>query len=107
MRIGKRFNLVRFLIALIFVAGGYAVWKVYPAKFTAQARLQVAANVPRILFHTADNASESDYKRYQNTQQTLVKSQMVLNAALRDGKLRDYRMVQEQVDPIAWLQNEL
>jgi uncharacterized protein involved in exopolysaccharide biosynthesis len=107
MRIRKRFELVSFLLALILAGGGYAVWKLYPGKFKAQARLQVATQVPRILFQTVETAIEDDYKRYQNTQLTLVKSQLVLNAALRDSGVRTYRMIREQVDPIAWLQDNL
>ena len=37
-----------------------------------------------------------DYKRYQNTQLTLVKSQLVLNTALQDKKVSKYRMIREQ-----------
>src|SRR5262249_5558416 len=98
------------LTVAILVTGiaGPAAWFLVPAaKYKAQARLPVAAQPPKVLFQTGETEGSGDYQRYQNTQQTLVKSRLVVNAALRDGKLRDYHMVREQVDPIAWLQNEL
>src|SRR5262249_50273671 len=107
MIIRKRFILVCFLIALILAAGGYAVWRLYPGKYTAYALLQVSSNVPRILFQTADNTVESDHKRYRTTQLALVKSQLVLDAALRNAKGRNFRMVREQTDPRAWLHDNL
>jgi capsular exopolysaccharide synthesis family protein len=104
----------RQLLALgvaILAAGicGPAAWfLVPPAKFKAQARLQVAAQAPKILFSTVDTErANDDYKRYQNTQQALVKSQLALNAALRFKEVSTYRMIREQVDPIGWLQDNL
>ena len=83
---------------------GPAAWYLVPVKFKAQARLQVASQPPKVLFRTVETEDgHDDYKRYQNTQQTLVKSQLVLNAALQDTKVSSYRMVREQIDPIAWL----
>ena len=48
-----------------------------------------------------------DYKRYQNTQKTLVTSQLSLTATLQDKDVSNYRMVRAQVDPMAWLQANL
>jgi len=108
MRIWKRFSLVLFVLALIITGGGYVAWKMlYPAKYKAQARLLVAARPPMVLFHTVETEGKEDYKRYQNTQQALVKSQLALNAALRDREVSRYRLVRDQVDPIRWLQDNL
>jgi capsular exopolysaccharide synthesis family protein len=88
---------------------GVAAWFLVPgSKFRAQARLQVAAQPPKVLFRTVETENlGEDYRRYQNTQQTLVKSQLVLNAALHDDKISKYRMVAEQADPITWLKDKL
>jgi len=95
------------------ISGSAAWFLVPPAKFRAQARLQVAAQAPKVLFRTVETDMNDDYKRYQNTQQTLVTSQLALNAALQqkvrraDGieeEISTYRMLREQVDQIAWLQ---
>lgn len=66
------------------ISGPAAWFLVPPAKYKAQARLQVAAQTPKLLFKTVEtDGTNEDYKRYQNTQQTLVKSQLTLNAASR------------------------
>jgi succinoglycan biosynthesis transport protein ExoP len=89
------------------IAGPSAWFLLPPAKYKAQARLQVAAQPPKVLFQTIENFAGDDYRRYQNTQQTLVKSRLVLNTALQDPKVGWFRLVREQIDPIAWLQDEL
>ena len=109
MRIWKRFSFVSFLLALIFTAGGYVVWKSCFAKFTARARLLVAAEQPKVFFETVESLhlDGADYKRYQLTQLALVKSLLALNAALQDQEVSKYLMIRKQVDPIAWLQANL
>jgi capsular exopolysaccharide synthesis family protein len=100
------------LAVAILAAGisGPAAWFfVPPAKYRAQARLQVAAQVPKVLYKTveAESLGGDDYKRYQTTQLTLVKSSLALNAALQEKAVSKYRMVREQIDPIFWLQENL
>ena len=50
-----------------------------------------------------------DYKRYQSTQKQLLKEPggTERRAGDRDSEVSRYRMIQEQVDPIAWLQKDL
>ena len=94
----------------ILVAGavGPAAWFLVPAaKYKAQACLHVTSQPPKVLFHTMETEGDN-YGRFQSTQQSLVKSRLVLNAALQaDKKITNYRMLRDQVDPIAWLKNEL
>jgi polysaccharide biosynthesis transport protein len=94
---------------LVTGTAGPAAWFLVPAaKYKASARLQVIAQPPALLFRTVETeGAGGDYRRYQSTQQTLVKSRMVLNAALREGKVATYAILREQVDPIAWLQEKL
>jgi capsular exopolysaccharide synthesis family protein len=95
---------------LLSATCGAAAWYFVPSKYKAQASLQVIAQPPKVLFRTVETEDAGgDYKRYQTTQQTLVKSQMVLTAALGldDGKISKYRMIRDHVDPIAWLKDEL
>ena len=90
------------------ICGPAAWFLVPPAKFKAQARLQVVAHPLKVLFQTAETeAGGEEYKRYQSTQMTLVKSQMVLKTALQDKEVSEYPMIREQIDPIAWLQENL
>ncbi len=91
------------------ISGPAAWFLVPPAKFKAQARLQVAGHVPKVLYQTVETESlgGEDYKRYQTTQLTLVKSQLALNAALQDKEVSKYPMIREKIDPIFWLQENL
>jgi capsular exopolysaccharide synthesis family protein len=100
------------LSVAILAAGisGPAAWFAVPrAQCKAHARLQVSAQVPKVLYKTVETESLNggDYRRYQTTQLTLVKSQLALNAALRDKEVSNYRMIREQIDPISWLQENL
>ncbi len=97
------------IIALVVtLAGVTALWLLYPPKYKAQAKLQLVAQAPQVLFRTVEtDTSGDDYRRYQLTQLALVKSQLVLNAALLDKNVSKFRMIREQVDPIAWLQENV
>ncbi len=103
----KRFNLVSFLLALTITVAGYAVWKTHFAKSRARAKVLVRSAAPMILFHTVDTETGGNYERYKATQQLLAKSRFVLNTALQNSRVSKYRMVREQSDPIAWLQDKL
>ncbi len=94
-------------ILLTSTVGPAAWYLVPPAKYKAQARLQLAAQPPKVLFRTVETDMVDDYKRYQTTQQTLVLSQLVLNTALQDKEVSTYRIIREQFDPIAWLKEKL
>jgi uncharacterized protein involved in exopolysaccharide biosynthesis len=109
MRIWNRFNRRVFLIALIIIAGGCAVWYwAYPAKFKVQARLQLATLPPKVLFHSVETESVGDdYKRYQNTQKGLIKSHLVLNAAIKDKSVSNFQLIRGNIDPISWLAENL
>jgi hypothetical protein len=112
VRIWSRFSLVSFTLALIVAIAGCVVWKSFFSKYRAEATLQVAAQMPRVLFRTDESDrgvddSQSEYRRYQATQLTLIKSKFVLNAALQYEGVSKFRMVREQYDPIGWLEHAL
>jgi len=48
-----------------------------------------------------------DYKRYFETQRVLIRSQLVLNAALRQRGVPELPSIKHRTDPIAWLQQNL
>jgi polysaccharide biosynthesis transport protein len=90
------------------ISGPAAWFLVPPAKFKAQARLQVASRVPKVLYQTVETElAGEDYRRYQTTQVTLVKSQLALNAAIQNETVAKYRLIRQQLDPIFWLQENL
>jgi capsular exopolysaccharide synthesis family protein len=108
LRALRRRQLLALSVAILLTSiTGPVAWFLIPVKYKAQARLQVASQVPKVLFRTVETEDRDDYKRVQNTQQALVVSQLVLNAALQDPKVSGYRMVREQIDPITWLHDAL
>jgi capsular exopolysaccharide synthesis family protein len=87
------------------VVGG-ATWLVVPpAKSTAQALLHVSMVQQDLVYKNADR--QPDFATYQRTQAALVKSRLVLNAALNRPEVRELTMIQEQTDPIQWLDKNL
>jgi succinoglycan biosynthesis transport protein ExoP len=87
---------------------GPAAWYFVPSgQFTANARLLIAAQAPKVLFRTVETEAGDDYHRFQTTQLTLIKSRNVLNAAIQDEKVTDFRLIRDQGDPIKWLQETL
>jgi hypothetical protein len=67
--------------------------------------VHVAEHPPRVLFDTAEQ--RVDYPRYLKTQETLIKSHLVLRRALLDRKVAQLPAIKDQTDPIAWLQQNL
>ena len=87
------------------VAGAAACFVVPSSSYTAEARLLVAAQTPKVLFPTADDAG-NDYYRFQRTQMTLIRDRWVLRGGA-DPKVANCRMLLKQVDPLQWLADKL
>jgi polysaccharide biosynthesis transport protein len=108
LRALRRRQMLALGVAILLTSiSGPAAWFLIPVKFKAQARLQVASQLPKVLFPTVETEDGADYRRFQNTQAALVTSQLVLNAALQDPTVSAYRMVREQIDPFTWLRETL
>jgi len=76
-----------------------------PAKYTARAMLHVNSVPPRIVL--ALRELNPEYGAYQRTQLALLKSRLVLNAALKQEGIAKLKVIAKQVDPIEWLEKEL
>lgn len=92
------------------VVGGVAIfaaaWFLLPApSHTARAQLYIAADPPRVMFQTSEN--RSDGNAFRQTQLALLKSRLVLNAALRQPKVAELPSVRTAPDPIAWIEKEI
>jgi capsular exopolysaccharide synthesis family protein len=85
-------------------AGGVAVL-VPPPKDAAHALLQIESHQPKVIFLTAEN--RADFATYQRTQAALLKSRLVLNAALREPKVKQLGMVGRESNPLQWLEKEI
>ncbi len=93
----------------VFRAWSWRGLVVVRTKFSATAYLRVDADNRPLIFKTADEAASrgSDFKLYKNTQQQMLLTPFVLNAALRDPQVSGLPEITQQPDAIAWLQKNL
>jgi succinoglycan biosynthesis transport protein ExoP len=94
------------LIAGLLCAGAAtaATWYLIPpAAYSAQAVLSVSATPPRLLFTTAEEWS----RFYFQNQLALIRSRLVLNAALRQPDVAKLPRVRQQTDPVEWLSKQI
>jgi capsular exopolysaccharide synthesis family protein len=91
--------------ALAAALAAAAVWYLMPADYTAQALLHVASRPPRSFFAAHENSD--DFANYQRTQAALVKSKLVLHAALREPAVAALDEVHQRSDPAGWLAKQL
>ena len=101
----RRWLLAVSLGLLIAPAVGVGVWILRPITFTARITLQVDSSQKYFLYPIQEG--RGDFNTYQRGQIALVKSRFVLNAALRDPKVEKLAIVQEQEDPVAWMEKEV
>ncbi len=87
----------------------YAGWKLMEPKFSASAYLRIDSDNRPLIFKTADETAGrgSDFQLYKNTQQQLMVTPFVLNAALRDAQLSGLEEIRSEEDPIGWLKANL
>lgn len=87
-------------------AAAPAVWFAYPAEYTATAAFHVASSLAPILPGGGDRMGTA-FEVYKGTQQQYVKSRFVLVAALRKPEAASASVLQEELDPVDWLQQNL
>ena len=101
----------RWLLALTLgtaagAAAGLAAWKVVPEpKYAASTLIEVKAEKPNLL--PGAELNRVDMKIFQSTQLSLVRSRLVLNAALGRPGVKALPTVAAQADPVEWLSDEL
>jgi capsular exopolysaccharide synthesis family protein len=93
-------------LLLAALAGGL-VWFLRPDKYTAYALLQIAPVEQKILQDSGARPETDRTGLYQKTQAALIKSRPVLQAALKQEKVRHLPLVREQADAATWLEKEL
>jgi Mrp family chromosome partitioning ATPase len=89
---------------LLGAGGAYAAWELLAAKFESTALLHVSS-VPTALANQNANQARTDLTTYIKTTSALIKSDFVLNAAMRD--LKDSPTLRAQKEPIKYLEEEL
>ncbi|QDV39693.1 polysaccharide biosynthesis tyrosine autokinase [Tautonia plasticadhaerens] len=92
-------------ILLGAAAGAVAFVAMPPAEYSSRSLVHVAEKRPRDLFETRE--SGVSYAIYQHTQTTLIRSNKVLEAALKKSGIGSLEMVRSRTDPVAWLRERL
>jgi polysaccharide biosynthesis transport protein len=87
-----------------------SMWFAMPmfSKSRARALLMVEPEQPHFVFNAVE--SMSAFLSFKKTQAALVKSRLVLNAALRKDKvvaLKTIKAIPPQIDPVEWLEQNL
>lgn len=95
------------LVAAASTALVYAVLP--PVRYPATVLFRIAPTQPRVIFETTDLVDDSrgEFKRYQDTQEVLVKSTMVLTAALRAREVATLALIRTSDDPREYLEKRL
>jgi capsular exopolysaccharide synthesis family protein len=105
--VGRRWKpalLVGLFCAAIAGAAGYLLSP--PPKHTARTLLHLQEKQPVYFFNTSPDG-RNNYDSYQRMQSAMVRSRLVLNAALNEPDVAKLASVQQQVEPVAWLEREI
>ncbi len=82
-----------------------AVLTFFPAQFDAHTRIQVASRPGPTLFTPGIPSEDSDFLIFKASMASLIKSPLVINAAL--NQVKDLAMIRELAKPIPWLEKHL
>jgi capsular exopolysaccharide synthesis family protein len=103
--LGRRWLLAVGLGVAASALGVAAVLVLFPAKYTAQARFEVAARSASPIFFQGQG--DEDFPHFKNKIASLLKSPLVLNAALYDKDVQDLETVRRHASPVEWLETAL
>jgi succinoglycan biosynthesis transport protein ExoP len=92
---------------LAAAAAAVGIWFVVPvfSKVKARALLYVDPHEGGVVFSKYDSGMA--FASYKKTQIALVKSRLVLSAALRQPEVANLRLLRQQPDPVEWLEQNL
>jgi capsular exopolysaccharide synthesis family protein len=93
---------------LLAPAAGAGAWLLLSARYTAFAQLHVASVPPWVVQKNVDTPEgRTEFATFQKTQAARVKGRLVLGTALARDEVKRLDLVQQQADPITWLEDEL
>ena len=96
--------MILFCGTLLGGGGSYLAWDLLQSKFESTALLQVDQAPVSVASNNA-NQARTEFGTYVRTAATLIKSEFVLNSALRE--IKDLQTIKAQQDPIKFLTEEL
>lgn len=97
--------MILFCGTLLGGGGAYAAWELLSSKYESYGLFQVSSVPVTVANHNNPNQARTDFVTYLKTTSALIKSEFVLNAALRD--IKDLPTIKAQKDPIKFLDEEL
>jgi Mrp family chromosome partitioning ATPase len=97
--------MIAFCGALLGGAGAYAAWELLDSKYESYGLLRVSSVPPSVANQNNPMQARTDFVTYLKTTSALIKSEFVLNAALRD--IKDLSTIKSQRDPMKFLDEEV
>ena len=97
--------MILFCGTLLGGVGSYAAWELLQSKYESYALLQVSQAPASLATSNNPNVARTDFITYVKTAIAQLKSEFVLNAALRD--LKDVPTIKDQREPIKYLDEEV
>jgi hypothetical protein len=78
-----------------------------PSEAKASALLLIAREQPSILPQSVVKADKEEFEAFRQNQAVLIKSRIVLGAALRNPKVAELKIVKDNANVLAWLEKEI
>jgi capsular exopolysaccharide synthesis family protein len=104
----RRHWFIASLLGLVLAGvAGAVTWLAYGSRYEATAFIRVATSQEQIIASARPYNDLVEYEIFKNTQLQLVKSRLVLVAALRNPDVVPLQLDQRENDPTAWLADEL
>ena len=97
--------MIAFCGTLLGGAGALAAWELLASKYESYGMLQVSSVPTTLANQNNPQQARTDFLTYLKTLSALVKSEFVLNAALRD--MKDLPTIKAQKNPTKYLDEEL
>jgi Mrp family chromosome partitioning ATPase/capsular polysaccharide biosynthesis protein len=97
--------MIVFCGTLIGTGGAILAWELLASKYESYALLQVSSAPTALANQNNPHQAKTEFVTYLKTTSALIKSEFVLNAALRD--IKDLPTIKAQSDPIKYLDEEL
>lgn len=97
--------MIVFCGTLLGGAGAMAAWELLASKYESYAMLQVSSAPTTLANQNNPQQARTDFVTELKTTSALIKSEFVLNSALRD--IKDLPTIKAQKDPIKYLDEEL
>ncbi|AMV29482.1 Tyrosine-protein kinase ptk [Gemmata sp. SH-PL17] len=97
--------MIAFCGTLLGGAGAFVAWDLLASKYESTGILKVSAVQATIAGQGNQQQAKTDFVTYTKTTSALIKSEFVLNAALRD--IKDLPTIKAQKEPLKYLDEEL